>query len=227
MPRITSKGKCRFCNGEFSKAGMAKHLEACKARATAIEAENGQQARRGRLFHLAVAGRYEPMSWMHLEVPADATLSNLDNFFRETWVECCGHLSAFQIAGGSYVSYVDREWGFDDKSMRGVKLSKVLTVGQQFGYEYDFGTTTELTLRVVAEREGPAANKTIRELARNDPPTIPCEQCGLLATEVCSQCIWEGAGWLCDACTKEHECGEDMLLPVVNSPRVGMCGYTG
>lgn len=26
---------------------------------------------------------------------------------------------------------------------------------------------------------------------------------------------------------KTHECGEDMLLPVVNSPRVGMCDYTG
>jgi len=26
---------------------------------------------------------------------------------------------------------------------------------------------------------------------------------------------------------KDHERGEKMLLPVVNSPRVGMCGYTG
>jgi hypothetical protein len=45
-----------------------------------------------------------------------------------------------------------------------------------------------------------------------EPPLISCEVCGKPATEVC-------AG--------EHECGEEMLLPVVNSPRVGMCGYTG
>ena len=24
-----------------------------------------------------------------------------------------------------------------------------------------------------------------------------------------------------------HECGQEMLLPVVNSPRVGVCGYVG
>jgi hypothetical protein len=44
---------------------------------------------------------------MHLEVPADATLTDLDEFLRETWVECCEHLSAFRIAGVSYVSYDD------------------------------------------------------------------------------------------------------------------------
>jgi hypothetical protein len=27
--------------------------------------------------------------------------------------------------------------------------------------------------------------------------------------------------------SEEHECGEEALLPVVNSPRMGMCGYTG
>ena len=34
-------------------------------------------------------------------------------------------------------------------------------------------------------------------------------------------------GWLCQSCADEHECGEDMLLPVVNSPRTGVCGYAG
>jgi hypothetical protein len=32
---------------------------------------------------------------------------------------------------------------------------------------------------------------------------------------------------LCQACAEDHECGEDMQLPVVNSPRVGVCGYAG
>ena len=116
----------------------------------------------------------------------------------------------------------------DEKSMRGVKLGKLLSVGQQFEHEYDFGTTTELKLKVVAEREGMAVKgKPVQVLAQNEPPEIPCENCGKLATQVCSECIYEGEGWVCDDCAEEHECGEDMLLPVVNSPRVGMCGYTG
>jgi hypothetical protein len=33
-------------------------------------------------------------------------------------------------------------------------------------------------------------------------------------------------GWLCDAHAEKHK-HQDMFLPVVNSPRVGQCGYTG
>ena len=227
MPRVTSKGTCRFCQRLVGKAGMTRHLEACPARAAVLATEHEEKGRRERLFHLVVAGSDAPMYWMHLEVPAEATLTALDDFLRETWVECCGHLSAFRIAGVSYVSYDDRDWGLDDQRMRGVKLGQVLGPGQAGTYEYDFGTTTELSLRVVGEREGPIGRKAITVLARNEPPAIPCEACGQPATEVCSACVWSGGGWLCDACAKTHACGDEMLLPVVNSPRVGMCGYAG
>ena len=112
------------------------------------------------------------------------------------------------------------------KNMKTV-FGDILGLGMKFYHEYDFGTTTELTLRVVSELEGEAKSKSIRLLARNDPPSIVCESCGKIATQLCAECIWAGKGWLCDECAQEHECGEDMLLPVVNSPRVGMCGYTG
>jgi hypothetical protein len=108
-----------------------------------------------------------------------------------------------------------------------VALGEVLSPRMKFYHEYDFGTTTELTLRVVSERKGEFKGKSIQVLARNDPLTIICGSCRKIATQVCSQCIWSGEGWLCDECAPKHECGEDMLLPVVNSPRVGMCGYTG
>ena len=99
--------------------------------------------------------------------------------------------------------------------------------GQTCSYEYDYGTTTELKLKVISEREVEAKGKAIQVLARNTPPLILCNVCGKPATEVCAQCIYDDEGWLCDDCAEEHECGEEMLLPVVNSPRVGMCAYTG
>jgi hypothetical protein len=37
----------------------------------------------------------------------------------------------------------------------------------------------------------------------------------------------EGAAFLCNACVAQHGCGEEMLRPVVNSPRMGVCGYDG
>jgi hypothetical protein len=29
------------------------------------------------------------------------------------------------------------------------------------------------------------------------------------------------------ACARQHARGQDLLLPIVSSPRVGMCGYSG
>lgn len=231
MARASSKGTCNFCQAEFSKAGMGKHLASCSARLTgegSSSSTGSQKKSPGKLFHLVVEGRGAPMYWMHLETPTTTTLADLDIFLRMEWLECCGHLSAFNIGGESYVSIVDESWGMDDKSMDGVKLGKVLKVGQQFTHEYDFGTTTELKLKVVAEHAGTALKgEPVKILAQNEEPDFKCENCGELATQVCGQCIYEGTGWVCDDCAEAHECGEDMLLPVVNSPRVGMCAYAG
>jgi Plasmid pRiA4b ORF-3-like protein len=230
MTKQLSKGTCALCHGEFSKATMTKHLEACQRRATDARAEAASRnpGRKTKTFHLVVEGRDLPMYWMHLAVSTGATLADLDQFLRATWLECCGHLSAFEIGQQRYLSHagMDMDWEPDEKSMR-VRLDKVLSPGLKCFHEYDFGTTTELSVKVLAEEDREAKGKPIQVLARNVPPVIPCGVCGKSATAVCSQCVYEEGGWLCEACAKAHECGEDMLLPVVNSPRVGMCGYTG
>ena len=232
MARQTSKGVCTFCHAEFSKSAMTRHLQTCQQRAiTSAKAAGRKKVQRTSTFHLVVEGRDLPLYWMHLEVTASTTLATLDRFLRETWLECCGHLSAFEIAGVRYAvdAGMDDDWGMgemNEKSMR-VRLEKVLSVGQTGTYEYDYGTTTELRLRVISEDEAETKGKAIQVLARNTPPVILCEICGKVATSVCSQCIFEEKGWLCDDCAQDHECGEEMLLPVVNSPRVGMCAYAG
>lgn len=224
--RASTSGRCRLCGREYGKSGMARHLQTCRAKQEVASGGASRKTRSTRLLHLAVSGRSAPMYWLHLEAPAGATLAELDAFLRHTWLECCGHLSAFTIGGVSYASSVDSDWALDEESMD-VKLGRVLKVGDSFHHEYDFGSTTYLTLKVVGEREGPIHGRGIEVLAQNEPPLIPCEGCGREVTQVCSQCSWDGAGWLCDQCSETHGCGEEMLLPVVNSPRVGVCGYTG
>ena len=116
----------------------------------------------------------------------------------------------------------------EDRSM-GVSLEKALKVGQKFRYEYDFGSTTELSLRVAGEREGVLLDEEddIHILARNMPPEIKCSRCGKPATKVAagydSWGVVEHA--FCAACSKKAK--EDAWLPIVNSPRVGVCAYTG
>lgn len=211
-------GRCFICDKSFSKAGMTKHLK------THLKDDGNT-----RLFHIAVEGMYRPEYWLHIEISAGAKLKELDQFLRDIWLECCGHLSAFKIDGAEY--YSDTE-GFYFEPVKGMDstLKDVLTPSMEFYHRYDFGTTTELRLKVISERKGKARRKErVKILARNNPPEITCK-CGKVAEWVCAICVEENVGedcYFCDECAEEHECGEEMFLPVVNSPRMGVCGYEG
>jgi len=231
MARQVSKGTCTFCHRELSKSGVAKHLQSCQQRiAGETKAQGHQKAPQTRVFHLIVQGLYAPMYWMHLEVTAETTLAALDRFLRDIWLECCDHLSQFKIGNVRYCENPEMyaSWSMGRKDMD-VRLDEVLNPGQACSYEYDFGSTTELTLKVISEREVQAKEKAIQVLARNSLPLVPCGACGKPATCACTRCIYEGGGCLCGACGEEHQCGEKRLKPLslVNSPRAGVCGYTG
>jgi len=203
---------------------MTRHLEPCIRRMVHPRDEQGGAS--VKLYHIRAEGGGLPEYWMHLQVRADAPLMELDRFLRAIWLECCGHLSAFTIRGDRHAS--DPIEDLDEEGME-APICEVLSPGAEFIHEYDYGSTTELSLKVVSEYTGRVkpGEAPVQLLARNEPPPLTCTVCGRPATQVCTQCIDMDEGWLCDECASDHECGEEMLLPVVNSPRVGMCGYTG
>lgn len=98
--------------------------------------------------------------------------------------------------------------------------------GDVFHFTYDFGSSTDLQLKVVGERQGSLKKGKVHLLARNMPPELLCG-CGRPAQYVCTECRWDDDGFLCESCTEEHACGTEFLLPVVNSPRMGVGGYMG
>lgn len=355
-PKEVSVGVCRFCEQEFAKSKMTQHLKTCKARQDEMSKQEGDEER---LFHLLVEGKYRPEYWMHLEVPAEMMLSELDDFLRAIWLECCGHLSAFEIDGTSYEAAPADDWGLDfgglqlmgndgneedegtmpsmeemaaeiskqvaaefqtdlkevpieqieqrleqmfaenmppemstatmptlrpflsvmaqslqqgtlahdleeaeeaeetaeeeeDDDEEGgmeVELGEVLEAGKKFSYVYDFGSSTTLNLRVIAERVGTLPEDDEAEdededyeegdyededtidlvvMARNEPPALKCHICGQPATHVPSASEYDvlSEAALCEKHAEESE-DPDELLPVVNSPRVGICAYTG
>jgi len=91
---------------------------------------------------------------------------------------------------------------------------------------YDFGSSTELVVSHTGVIEA-AMRERIRVVARNEAPSWPCEVCEQPATVLCVECADGDGGFFCATHASQHGCGEDMLLPVVNSPRMGVCGYTG
>src|SRR5690349_5577716 len=198
----TTMGQCYFCQGSFGKAEMTAHLEQCPQRAkqaplvVAIPTLSHKKWPLARYFQLEVEATYRPAYWLHLEIPAYASLLNLDSFLRYLWLECCGHLSAFELGPFRYASTPDKEYDLTEKNMRGARLEIMMTVGTEFSYEYDYGTTTNLKLKVVGEREGEAIGRqpTVTLMARNEPPLIPCEKCPkgnpAPSTQICMECIW-------------------------------------
>lgn len=226
MSQPTLMGTCSLCASRLSRASMTRHLKTCSLHDPKLLAALAPAKQPpSRSFHLFAEARYAKAYWMHLAVPVEAPLWRVDAFLRQIWLECCGHLSAFTIEGRRYASEAMKDLG---ESGMGVRLSRLLQPGMAFSYEYDYGSTTELNLKVLALRDRGTPRGAVELLARNDAPLTACDRCGTQpATEICTECVWKDQGWLCESCAKAHECGTEMCLPVVNSPRVGVCGYTG
>ncbi len=125
----------------------------------------------------------------------------------------------------SFQSLIDQ---LEDRGME-TPLEKALKVGQKFTYEYDFGSTTDLALKVVSEREGVAQDEDdMTILARNGAPVIPCCVCGKPAKRVAAgYAAAEENAYCSSKCAKKNSEYYEEMLPVVNSPRVGVCAYTG
>ncbi|MEM2935108.1 MAG: hypothetical protein QXF32_01940, partial [Candidatus Thermoplasmatota archaeon] len=159
-----------------------------------------------RIFHLLITTPHRVEYWMHVELPEDKTLKDLDDFIRDIWVECCGHLSAFTIENTRYYSHYEDLDRFNLHKIKeenmDIPAGNVLHVGLKFNYEYDFGSPTRLTLKVLSEREGSIKEKSIQLMARNDPPKRVCVVCGKPAKWICTQCIAIEKEFLCDECAK-------------------------
>lgn len=111
------------------------------------------------------------------------------------------------------------------------RAEKVFGPGIELTHNYDYGTSSETLIKVVGVRTGkPLTARPVFLLARNDPPAVECAECGQPASCLCLECVYEEnrAGALCDEHARRHShAGYGEPVPLVNSPRVGMCGYIG
>jgi hypothetical protein len=227
--RTQTRGACVYCGKEMTRGGLARHLQACSRRQEAIAAADKQLGRSLTLYHLQVQDAWGGAYWLHLEIKGNATLEDLDSYLRTIWLECCGHLSEFEIGSVHYTQIFEDGLSWVIQKSMHVQVQKLFTPGMQIPYKYDFGTTSELVIKVVAERQGkPTTKNPIALMARNafEPPA--CGECGQPAHWLCTECAWEddSTGLFCEAHADEHE-HDEMLLAIVNSPRTGMCGYDG
>jgi hypothetical protein len=196
-----TKANCAVCEIELGKTAMKNHI--LKAHCD----ETGELC-----YLLKIEGAYNQNYWLIADIALDKSLSALDLFLRDIWLECCGHLSRF------YAGNVEL-----GKSR---KLGS-LTIGAKFIHEYDFGSTTETLITVIAQTHRPKQRVAVRLLARNIPPNHTCVKCGKPAEHICLECPDSENPFFCDKCSTKHEKIHVAQLPVTNSPRMGVCGYCG
>lgn len=167
-------GKCYYCKNEFSKSGILRHLNSCTERKNHIEFYKDLSEGKKKKFILAVSSKYEPSEfWVYIGIDENATLKELDRFLRDVWLECCGHLSQFDINGITYDSDADESennnWFFGNASeSMDIGLKKVINVGNKIKYEYDFGSTTYLEIKVLDEFICGKNENKIQVMARNN-----------------------------------------------------------
>lgn len=221
MPRRKqSKGTCAYCGQEITKNGAAKHLSSCPIRQTIIEKAERREAKSETLYHLRVQDAWRSEFWLDLEIRGSSTLKDVDFYLRGIWLECCGHMSQFSVGG----------WRGDEMP-KSRKVEEVFKRGVELTHIYDFGTSSETLIKAVGTREGnPTTSRPVALLARNLMPEAKCIACGQPANWLCMECLIEEErrGTLCDEHAHTHphnNYGEPIRL--VNSPRLGMCGYEG
>ncbi|EPY2284232.1 IS1096 element passenger TnpR family protein [Clostridium sporogenes] len=224
------KGKCYFCNKEFSKSGILRHIKSCSAMKEYMGCNMKSSKIKKDKFILNIASKYNPsIYWLYIAINKTATLKDLDKFLRDVWLECCGHLSSFEINNNTYESQIqDDIFSFFERESKdmNVCLKDVVKLNDKINYEYDFGSTTYLTIKVEGELSSLKTEKEIEIMARNNEPEIKCCNCD----NKVSYYDGEYDEFLCEECYNKSNREDSEMIEEIdywNSPRDGVCGYYG
>lgn len=219
---------CKNCKRTFSRRGLSKHVTTC-VETTATDARDMNKPLAA-AFHLRIEGdnwATQATYWVHVVARATAMLQDLDNFLRDIWLEpCCGHMSAFKTRDRRFEAYPVDEYGPPAEAMADNQLGKIMKPKTCLSYEYDFGSTTNLRVRTIERVDAIMGEKeNFQIVARNEPPAFNCGACSSPATLVCTTGCEGEKALACPECAPDHECGEEMMSSIVNSPRTGTCAY--
>jgi hypothetical protein len=182
--------------------------------------------------------------FLSLWIDGDTVLQELDHFLRDIWLECCGHISAFNYTDRRELcddlrAYLEENRETDEEEdddlddiPKQIPAHKIFHAGLTLDYDYDFGSTTSLSIEVVDEYPVKAEDRIVL-LSRNEPLPTMCSICKKVpATQICTTCLYEEESVFCDKCAGKHakkcdDFADYASAPIVNSPRMGVCAYEG
>jgi hypothetical protein len=206
--KLKSEGKCLFCNQSFPQKEIGKHLATHLAKMEKDDSSKSPET----FCHIVVE---DGVLFLHLLVKGKVAMKKIDTFLRDIWLDCCGHMSNF-ANGNSKIAATQ-------------KVADVFETNVKIQHDYDYGDTTRVDLKGI-KNYNLKLKEDIVLLSRNEPLKLICAKCEKHpAANVCTVCDWD---FYCESCSAKHEkeCadfGDYAKMPVVNSPRMGVCGYMG
>lgn len=213
-------GKCYYCNKELTEKTIKRHSKNCPHMMKIINDEINNTKETRNQFIISMKNQYNSYEYcIYLSIDENLQLQHLDQFIRDVWVECCGHLSSFFI---DKVKYDDNGNSLYEMN---ITLKDVLSVGTKFRYEYDFTNPTSIILEVVSKIEVSKIHSQIEILSRNNEKQYTCNNCNNKAKFRYNLLDY----FLCKKCANKIDfCMLEELLGIYfNSPRDGMCNYIG
>lgn len=221
MNKLKPEGVCLYCHKTFTGTGISRHLT------THLKNIQKEKSTKKKAYHVKV--NENNLYFLHLLIDERTTLEQIDHFLRAIWLECCGHLSSFEVKGGAPELQDFRsedDFGLD----MATKIGDFFEKGMPLNYQYDFGSTTYLELTVVNEYLINSKKKIVL-LSRNEPLKILCHICEEKPAQVVCLQLHNEETVFCESCKTIHakECSEFEYdeINMVNSPRTGICAYEG
>jgi len=81
-------------------------MKNCNEMKKKIEELSNEDKKQRNQFMIAIKSKYDKNEYcIYLSIDENLSLLHIDQFLRDIWLECCGHLSAFKIKGKMYQDY--------------------------------------------------------------------------------------------------------------------------
>ena len=252
-----SLGRCDLCGAIVRAGDVSAHAMACVMAAfQGRSVENGRHSRYADNGAMLIWVRStELRHWMLLAARPSTSLRNLDQFLRDQWLECCGHMSHFEIGLTRYCAgmlesgdtqILDTDTVDAEDRHMAYTLAETLELGERARHVFDYDNITEVDFEcvttldalydVLAERliasQGTAEHDADFIIVARNLPLATCFTCGATArwryhTDPYVPVPPEDGGPIVDRPYFCDDCSPDdlPLIALRNSPRAGVSCY--
>lgn len=192
---------CQFCKKSFGCKQIFLHYAGCIA----------EKYREEYAGHYVVSflsrGLCNKLYYIYAIINPKTTFATIDNYLRNKWLKCCGHISNFvcekkQISKrATFKTYADKD----------------------IIYEYDMCSTTYVYMQnslLIKSDKQPLKTTYLQNVLQNDPFNFNCILCDKPASY--SDCMLQ---FFCQ--THKNKANKHMLNQIVNSPRMGQHCFEG